>query len=364
MRKLSLIAIFLILIPSLGIRAQEHINLFIGTLSSAAKGGLFSCTFDTQSGKLDNLRRAAAINEPSFLTIADSRLYTFARAGNKTNLYSYTIEGFELTPIDSTTVETAAFCYITTDAKNEHLLCASYADGLIGNYGIDPNGRFTSQGNVVKHKAENPTTQQPRAHTICRAPKAGLFYATDLGLDKIIIYTYTQNDQLTPLTDITTEPGAGPRHLDFHPNGKFMAVINELNRNVDIYGMTQNGIYSRHIQTISTLPDSYPTQGTSGADIHYSPDGRFLYASTRGYNSIMVMSVDEKTGLVKLIEHVTEKINWPRTFSIDPTGKFLLVANQNGNSIVVYSIDKLKGTLTLTNHSIAVTTPVCIAFAD
>lgn len=364
MRKPLLIVIFLILITSLSVQAQKHINLFIGTLCDAAQGGVFSCTLDTQNGKLDNLSRVAAINEPSFLAISNNRLYTFARAGKKTNLYSYAINERELTPIDSTTAETVAFCYISSDAKNKHLLCASYADGLIGSYGIDQEGKFTLQSNVVKHNTKNLTTQNPRAHTICQAPKTGLFYATDLGLDKIIVYTYTQNNQLTSLTEITTEHGSGPRHLDFHPNGQFMAVINELNRNVDIYEIAQNKIYSRHIQTISTLPDSYPTQGTSGADIHYSPDGRFLYASTRGYNSIMVMSVDKKTGMVKLIERVTEKINWPRTFTIDPTGKFLLVANQNGNSIVVYAIDNHKGTLTLTNHSIAVIAPVCIAFAN
>src|SRR6185295_11197456 len=154
-------------------------------------------------------------------------------------------------------------------------------------------------------------------------------------------------------------PGAGPRHLTFHPNGKWLYVINELDSTMTVF--KYNGGTVSQMDTVSTLPADFI--GTSYcADVHVSPSGRFLYGSNRGHNSIVVFEIDPRTGKLKLVEHVSTGGNWPRNFTIDPSGKFLLVANQRSDNVVTFNIDAITGRLTPAGHNEQIPSPVCLKF--
>lgn len=374
MKKIALVSLLLIFICISLAHAQQNINLFLGTMTSDSQRGIYSCQLNLQTGELSDLRRETTLREPSFLSLSkdNAKLYTFARTSGKSQVYTLKVGSDlrKLSVIDSTVSDAAAFCYVAADAQNKYVLCASYGDGLVSSFEIDPAGRFTGNNSTITHTpnthdlAVAPTTGElkPRAHIIRQEPQTGYFYVADLGLDKMIIYEL-KDKALVALKEVKTAKGAGPRHMDFHPNGKFMALINELDKTINIYKRDSDGIFSLHVQTMNIVPDGFKGEA-SGADIHYSPDGRFLYASTRGFNSVVSMDVDQTTGVVYLKNWTTKDLNWPRNFAIDPTGKYLLVANQYGNSVVSFAINPENGLLTPTNFKVDIAAPVCVLFCN
>jgi 6-phosphogluconolactonase len=189
----------------------------------------------------------------------------------------------------------------------------------------------------------------------------------DLGTDKIVIYAFdAEQGKLTPNRAqpwARTKSGAGPRHLDFHPNQRFVYVGNELDSTVIAFEFDATRGTLKEINTLSTLPDGYEESGAEKswvADVHVHPSGNNVYVSNRGHNSIAVFDIDRESGAVTAAGHMSTRGSYPRNFAIDPSGKFLLAANQNSDDIYVFSIDPKTGALAETAHSIQIPTPVCI----
>jgi 6-phosphogluconolactonase len=219
---------------------------------------------------------------------------------------------------------------------------------------------------VKQHEGSSIKEQQkgPHAHCIILDRSERYALAADLGIDKVMIYRFDPaTGKLTPGKQPSAElqQGAGPRHLKLHPNGKYLYVINELDSTMTAF--KYNGVQGTltQIETVSTLPSDF--SGTSYcADVHVSPSGRFLYGSNRGHNSIVVYEIDQRTGKLKALEHVSTEGNWPRNFAIDPSGKFLLVANQRSDNVVIFSIGQRTGRLKPTGHIAEIPVPVCLTF--
>ena len=189
--------------------------------------------------------------------------------------------------------------------------------------------------------------------------------SADLGLDKVLIYRFdVENHTLIPnprMPAVKVTPGSGPRHFAFHPSGKFGYVINELNSTITAFSYDGNQGTLTTVQNVSTLPDAFSGQNTA-AEIGISPDGRFLYGSNRGHDSIVVFAIDPESGkLAYVSDHATQG-EQPRNFGIDPTGTFLLAANQRTGNVVVFRIDRQTGKLTATGHSVQLQKPVCVTF--
>jgi 6-phosphogluconolactonase len=213
----------------------------------------------------------------------------------------------------------------------------------------------------------NPDRQkEPHAHAINLDPSNRFAYVADLGLDKVLIYSFdAAKGSLTanapPFASV--QAGAGPRHFAIHPNGRFAYVINELNCTVTAFtrDTTRGGLTMT--QTISTLPVGEKVLSAySTAELLVHPSGKFLYGSNRGHDSIVVFKIDEKTGRLTYVENVPTQGSTPRGFGIDPTGTFLVAANQRSDSVVVFRIDRQTGRLTPAGHSIEVGAPVCVEF--
>ncbi|MFN8371914.1 MAG: lactonase family protein [Anaerolineae bacterium] len=197
--------------------------------------------------------------------------------------------------------------------------------------------------------------ESPHAHCVVLHPNGQHVFVVDLGIDQILVFRL-HDGQLTPLSSAHTTPGAGPRHIAVHPNGRYLYVSTELDSTLLIYAFDAARGTLEHLQTLSTLPADFA--GTSyGADVQVAPSGRFVYASNRGHDSLAVFAVDADSGTLTLVEIVSCGGQWPRNFALDLSGDYLIVANQHSAALVVYRVDADTGRLTASGETVSVPTP-------
>jgi 6-phosphogluconolactonase len=243
---------------------------------------------------------------------------------------------------------------------------ANYGGGTCASLPIGENGELGKPASVIQHQGSSVNSQRqeaPHAHSINLDAANRFAVCADLGLDKVFVYKFdAARGTLTPSEPpaYDGDPGGGPRHFAFHPNGRFAYLNNELTSSVTALEYNaERGVLTK-LHTLSTLPE--PTRGNSTAETVVHPSGKFLFVSNRGHNSIAVFGIDQQTGRLTAAGHQGAGIKVPRNFNVDPSGKWLLVANQQGNNVNVFSIDQESGALTPTETSIGVPTPVCIRF--
>lgn len=246
-------------------------------------------------------------------------------------------------------------------------LIANYVGGNVALLPIKPDGSLASATDVEQHKGTGPNAARqgaPHAHCIVTDPSNRFVLAADLGVDRVFVYRLDlERNSLSHVADgdAIMRPGAGPRHIVFHPTLPLVFVANELDSTVTTLRFDAERGKLTPLDTRSTLPAGW--RGTNyPADIHVASSGRTLYVSNRGHNSLAVFSVAESTGALALDQVISTDGDWPRNFSLDPTDRWLLVANQRSNSIVVFGRDKESGRLTQTQHRITLPRPVCLRF--
>jgi 6-phosphogluconolactonase len=206
--------------------------------------------------------------------------------------------------------------------------------------------------------------ERPHAHAVLASPDNRFLLVADLGIDRALSYRFDAvagTVAAEPAASLPMRPGAGPRHLAFHPNGSFLYVVNELDSTVATIAFDPTAGGLELLQCISTLPPSSLVANDACA-IALTPDGRFLYATNRGHDSIAIFAIDPASGQLTAKGHVASGGRTPRCLTIDPDGRFALAANQNGDNIAVFRIDQTSGALTLAAPPVAVGTPMCIAF--
>jgi 6-phosphogluconolactonase len=242
------------------------------------------------------------------------------------------------------------------------VLVANYTGGNCGVLPIEADGKLAPMASFIQHKGSsvNPQRQkEPHAHSINLDAANRFAFVADLGLDQVLIYRYDAG-KLTPHDPPFAKlaPGAGPRHFAFHPNGKFAYVINEISKTVTAFRYDASAGTLSEEQTISTVPSG--TEGGSTAEVVVHPNGKFLYGSNRGHNSIASFTIDPSTGRLTATGHQGEGIKTPRNFAVAPGGNFLLVGSQGGDRLQVFRIDPSTGTLSPTDQSVEIGQPVCI----
>lgn len=342
------------------------ITLYLGTYTGEGSHGIYQAVFNDETGVLSDLQPAAKLKNPSFQSVNEDgdMLLSVSESGQGKGLvmiYRIDAEQGQLTALDSFSSQGTAPCYVSFDKKNQIVLTANYLSGNVIAVPIEANGSVTKKASVYQHEGTGPVIDRqegPHAHSIVPGPEGKYIYSADLGADKIYVYTIGDK-QLNFYREINTAPGDGPRHLAFHPSAKAMAVINELSNTVSVYTPDETGCFSVLLATYPTLPDDFK-EFSKGADIHYSPDGNWLFASNRGHNSIVSFKVDNTSMELELAAFNKEKIDWTRNFAVSPSGRHLLAANRNSNSITVYRIDQQSGALQYTGNSLALSQPVCI----
>jgi 6-phosphogluconolactonase len=355
--------------------------VYVGTYTNKTTSkGIYAYLFDPVIGKLAALGVAAESEDPSFLAVHPSGKYLYAVneidhfGGQKSGaVSSFAIDSKsgKLTLLNQASTLGAGPCYISLDKTGRFILVANYDGGSIAVFPIREHGSLAPASAFVQHSGSSVDKERqegPHAHWIGTSPDNRFVLAADLGLDEILIYRFNSaKGSLAPDTPpfVKLNPGAGPRHLAFHPNGKFAYVLTEMGSSVTAFAYKAGKGSLSPLQTVSTL--SILRKDYSGvkeaAEIAVHPNGKFLYASNRaGIDSISSFSIDPAKGTLKLKDEYPTMGKTPRNFAIDPTGKFLLAANQESNNIVIFRIDSTTGALSPTGEIAEVPAPVCVTF--
>jgi 6-phosphogluconolactonase len=346
---------------------------YIGCYADADKPGIIACEYDAAAGRFRKVQEVSGLKNPTFLAVDRRRLMLYAIAertdasGQKRGAacaFKINETDGTLTAVNEEETVRASTCHITLDATGRCLITASYHGGLVGLNPVLEDGRVGPVADVRQHEGSSvhPVQTQARAHSVFVDRANRYAVACDLGLDKLIVYRLDlENMKLVPHSEATVAPGSGPRHIAFHPTQARGYVINELSSTVTAFDYDAELGVLREIQTIATLPESFQGENAC-ADIHISADGRFLYGSNRGHDSIVVYAVDPQDGRLRLVEHVSTRGGHPRNFALSPDDRFVLVANRDGDNVVTFARDADTGRLTATGDELHVSKPVCVKF--
>jgi 6-phosphogluconolactonase len=358
----------------LDLKRPGKLLVYVGTYTSGKSEGIYLYWLNLTSGELKHVATTKGVKDPSFLTLAPSQRYLYAVneveefAGKKSGaLSAFAVDQRtgELRLLNQQPSLGGAPCYVVVDRTGSFVLVANYAGGNVAVLPVRSDGSLAEATDMKQDLGSSINAERqegPHAHCIVVDPTNRFAYACDLGTDKIMIFRFdAQRGKLIPNERpwVQVKPGAGPRHLTFHPSGKYAYVINELHATVTVFGHDRARGNLKEVQTVPTLPTDFTSENTS-ADIHISPDGRFLYCSNRGHDSIACFKIDPRTGKLAFIAHESTEGKTPRNFAIDPTGAFLLVANQNSDNIVTFRRDRKTGRLSATGHVAEVPSPVCL----
>jgi 6-phosphogluconolactonase len=347
------------------LKTIKETTFYVGTYTKNESKGIYKYSI-SKDGKLKNIGVAAAITNPSFLTKSKDNKTLFAVSEIDENgtgfVHSYEIKKDALHFINKQESGGAHPCFIAVNEAN-YIITANYTGGNVGLLKATENGKIAPISFVQQHTGKGTTERQtaPHGHSSWFHPTKNEIISVDLGTNELWFSKLdtTKNELIyTPQKKLKMLDGAGPRHLTFHPNNKWIYVLNELNNTVSLVKETNNAYFI--IASITTLPKGFSTD-SKAADIHISKDGKFLYTSNRGAQSIAIFKVNSENGSLTSIGYTPVLGANPRNFSLSPNEEFLLVANQDTNNIISFKRNPSSGALTFIDKIFA-PTPVCILF--
>ncbi len=347
--------------------------VYVGTYTGKASKGIYRSRLDLATGALSQPELVAETANPTYLAIHPNQKFLYAINETGSGAKAGTVSAFAidaktggLTALNQQTAGGSGPCHLIVDKAGKNVLLANYGGGSIESVALKADGSLGEPVTFIQHtgaSVDKSRQMEPHAHCIMLDPANHFALACDLGLDQVLVYkfdaakgTLAPNDPPAGLV----KAGAGPRHLSFHPSGKFAYVINEINSTLTVFSYDATHGVLTEIETQPTL--TAPMAGNSTAEIEVHPSGKFVYGSNRGHDSIVVFAIDQATGKLKYVEHQPTQGKVPRNFAIDPTGAFLLAANQSSDTVVVFRIDQRTGRLTPTGHTINVGAPVALKF--
>jgi 6-phosphogluconolactonase len=359
--------------PSLAPKATKMF-VYIGTYTNGKSKGIHSFEMDMATGGLKPIGVSPMPN-PTYLAVHPSQRFLYAvnevdqfeaAKGGAISALAIDRKTGQLTPLNHQSTGAPSPCHLSFDATGKFVFVANYS-GSIAVFPVEADGRVGKATDFVAHhgSSANPQRQEgPHAHSIAIDPANRFVLAADLGLDKLFVYRFDASaGKLSPNEPafFSTAPGAGPRHFAFHPNGKIVYLINELNSTIDALSYDAAAGTLKSLQTVSTLPKDFHG-GNTTAEIEIDPAGRFLYGSNRGHDSLAQFAIDGATGKLTFVARYPSGGKTPRGFALDPTGHFLVCGSQDSNRVVVMRVDPKDGRLTPTEASLEVGAPVSVVF--
>lgn len=362
--------------------SMEKQHLFVGTYTKkeghvdGKAEGIHHFSYnsdDKKTTKENSQQNIYKTVNPSYITISPNKDFLYAvnelnpSDGNSGTVASYSIDKKTkaLTFLNEQITYSHAPCHITIDATSKLAFVSNYVGGVFCSYRILENGQLDQALQIFKFEGKGPTDRQESSHphSSIVSPNNKFVYVADLGTDKIMCYKIESNEVGLKPTEqkfVKVQDGAGPRHMDFHPNGKILYVVNELDRTVNVFDVDSSNGKLVQKQSLSTLPEGFSDFSLCAA-IHVHPSGKYLYASNRGHNSIVIYKIDKTSGTLTFQGTESTSGDFPRDFTIDPSGDFLLAANQNSDNIIKFEIDLNTGKLNKISE-LECPTPVCLKF--
>jgi len=373
--RLSLLGLFAAFAFAPVAMAADPLWVFVGTYTGKKSKGVYRTEFDPATGKLGTPELAAEVASPSFLAVAPDRKHLFCvcevnefhgKKGGGVASFALDAKSGELKPINQQSSLGAGPCHIVCDTAGKNVLVANYGGGSVAVLPVGADGKLGEASCFVQHigsGVDKSRQEGPHAHSANLDAANHFAVVADLGLDKLFVYRFDPAaGKITPNDPPAAEmaPGSGPRHLAFHPNGKYAYANGEMASTLTALAYDASKGALKVLNTLSTLPE--PTKGNSTAETVVHPNGKFVYTSNRGHDSIAIFAIDQSTGRIKALGHQGEGIKVPRSFNIDPSGKWMVVANQDGDSLIVFAIDPETGMLKPTGQKVEVGSPVCVMF--
>ena len=352
--------------------------IFVGTYTNKenASQGIYAVHFNPATGAFSELALAAETRNPTFLEMNPNGRVLYALGEGAFNggtgggavAFNFDSTTGKLSLLNTEPTDGLGVAHLKADATGRTLILASYNGGDVTAFPLDAStGRIGARSSKVKQTGTvgpNAARQdKPHPHSITLSPDNRFAYVCDLGLDKIFSYRLDPAAAtLTANSETDTAPGAGPRHANFSADGRFFYVLNELNGTITTYAASASSGMLTSRQTVATLPSDFKGDNTC-AEIRLSPDGRFVYGSNRGHDSIAVFSRNKTDGTLTLVEIVPCGGKHPRNFNLTPDGRWLICASRDTNNLVSFCVDALTGRLTASGHSVTIPAPVCVLFA-
>lgn len=361
-------------------RAAQEYFVYVGTYTrgQAAKSqGIYVFRFDASTGKATAPALAAKADNPAFLALhpggkflyAANEVSEFAGKGvGAVGAFAIDRETGKLTLLNQASSAGAGPAHLTVDRAGKCVLVANYGGGSVAALPIKADGSLGEPASSIQHTGGSVDPQrqkEPHAHSINVSPDNRFAFAADLGLDKVVIYKLDAGNAALTANDpafATVLPGSGPRHFAFHPGGKFAYVINEMTCTMTAFSYDAKRGELKVIQTVSTLPAGESVKpGYSTAEVVAHPNGKFLYGSNRGHDTIAVYAIGAD-GKITLVQNAPAEVKVPRNFNLDPTGQWLITAGQSSDNLAVFRVDQQSGKIEFTGTKLEVGAPVCVKF--
>lgn len=369
---MRMLAIISVLICSSTTMAQT-LDVWIGTGRSSLSRGIYHCTLDSTTGKISEPKLAAEMAGPGFLEKHPSLpvLYAVGELKGEQVVAAFAIGKQEqqstLTLMNSVPIGDGGAAHVSLDKTGRTLLTAQYGAGSVAAFAVKPDGSIAARTELMKHegasKAVAGRQDASHAHWTGVSPDNRFAFVPDLGLDQVVIYKLdAANSRLQKHGVGQLPPGSGPRHMKFHNNGKWIYVVNEIALTVTKFDYDAAAGTMTPTQTIETVPaaDLEREKAKSTAEIRIHPNGKFVYASNRGHDTITVFAIDQTTGQLSIVQREPIRGSTPRNFNITPNGQWLLAAGQLSNTIAVFSLNADTGLMTFHQSSVFAPTPICV----
>ncbi len=363
----------LTLLSLYGAASAEKIPVWIG-MSAPRFGepeGIYRTMLNTETGALEKPELAAEIEAPQFLAMGpdDKRLYAVCRLPDGEGgvaVFEVGEDGKSLRLLNTQPTGDGESCHLAIDSSGRCLFTAQYGTGSVCAFPLKEDGTIGTRTAHVRHTGSGPNRQRqegPHPHYVTPDPTNTFLMVPDLGADQVVIYkTDLASGRIEPHGAGRSPPGAGPRHMKFHPDGKFAYVLNELDLSVTAYKYDDKAGTLTEIQTISTLPTELREVPSSGSEIRMHPSGKFLYTANRGHDSLAAFKVDPESGKLAFIELESIRGCHPRNFNVDPTGNFAIVAGRDTNTLSAFGINADTGGLVYAGSVVNSPSPICVEF--
>ena len=348
-----------------------HLYVGTGTDKASTSKGIYLAPWNATTGQIGPLTLAAELPSPTWLALApkSAHLYALSETDNaKVTAFSIEPGTFALTRINESSAKGPGAAHVAVNHDGRSAFVANYAGGSLTSFRVEPSGALSAPVSHFQYTPsdDTPEHQHPHAHQATPSPDGRWLIVNDLGLDRLLVYRIDQATGALTANDPpfwSTRRKAGPRHVAFHPNGRWLYNVNELDSTVDLlYWDTRQGTLTLHGGFVSTLAPDFPKNTSHCSEILLSPDGHFVYVGNRGSETIAVFGVSPADGTLTMLQLAPHGGKTARHVTLDPTGKWLLVAQQDSNGIAVLSRDPATGKLSAPVHTFSIDSPQCLVF--
>jgi len=352
-------------------------KFYVGSSNGDLSHSIYLCELDTENESLVVLDSFAGARGGSYLDLSTDEDFLFAINQSPLNpddshasVTSFSVDpaSFDLSVINSQSSEGTGICHIHCSKAGDYIFAANYGSGHATALPVNENGEIAPASSVVLGEGSGPVErrqQGPHAHQVMLDPGQNFLLVPDLGIDKVLIYAFdSESGILTPNPAqpyFSLAPGAGPRHLAFHPDGQALYIVNEINSTITACSYDASNGTITEINTLSTVEQDHEGMKYPAA-VRVHPKGKYVYASTRGENSCISTFEIQEDGSLSRIQVMEQVPNWPRDFNVDPSGTYMLVAGERSDDIRLYLIDATRGLLSETSSRLELSAPASVLF--